>query len=228
MGAVKLVRAQAPAAFVGEGDLDAEAAERVRESVARLAKLIGALVAPIVAAEGAEGIRERLGRTLEEVAGRFPSLLSGVALGAAASLDPEPVIERALRLQDDREEQVATALGELVAYLEFEIKNHPAIMEPDRLLAGLAELRSGAGAGLALRPPARPAESKIPRYPAPGDGGRGASRRLPPGPGGAPGPAAAPRAPLRPSGAAPPRARGGAERSPAPRACPSRRCRPRP
>ena len=67
-----------------------------------------------------------------------------MALGEGASLDPEPVIERALRLQGDREEQVATALRELVAYLEFEIKNHPAIMEPDRLLAGLAELRSGA------------------------------------------------------------------------------------
>jgi Domain of unknown function (DUF4388) len=146
MGAVKLVRAQAPPAFVGEGDLDAEAADRVRESVARLAKLIGALVAPIAAAEGVDGIRERLGRTLEEVAGRFPSLLAGVSLGVSASLDPEPVIERALRLQGDREEQVATALGELVAYLEFEIKNHPVIMEPDRLLAGLAGLRSGGGA----------------------------------------------------------------------------------
>jgi hypothetical protein len=146
MGAVKLVRVQAPPAFVGEGDLDAEAADRLRESVARFAKLIGALVAPIAAAEGADGIRERLGRTLEEVAGRYPSLLAGVSLGASASLDPEPVIERALRLQGDREEQVATALGELVAYLEFEIKNHPVIMEPDRLLAGLAGLRSGRGA----------------------------------------------------------------------------------
>jgi hypothetical protein len=143
MGAVKLVRVQAPPAFVGEGDLDAEAADRVRESVARFAKLIGALVAPIAAAEGVDGIRERLGRTLEEVAGRYPSLLAGVSLGASASLDPEPVIERALRLQGDREEQVATALGELVAYLEFEIKNHPVIMEPDRLLAGLAGLRGG-------------------------------------------------------------------------------------
>jgi hypothetical protein len=144
MGAVKLVRVQAPPAFVGEGDLDAEAADRLRESVARFAKLIGALVAPIAAAEGADGIRERLGRTLEEVAGRYPSLLAGVSLGASASLDPEPVIERALRLQGDREEQVATALGELVAYLEFEIKNHPVIMEPDRLLAGLAGLRNPA------------------------------------------------------------------------------------
>jgi hypothetical protein len=146
MGAVKLVRARAPAAFVGEGDLEAEAAERVREAVARLAKLIGALVAPLVAAEGAAGVRERLGRTLDEVAGRFPTLLAGVALGEAASLDPEPLIERALRLPgEDREEQVASALGELVAYLEFEIKNHPRIEDPDRLLEALAPLRSGAG-----------------------------------------------------------------------------------
>jgi hypothetical protein len=144
MGAVKLVRAQAPPAFVGEGDLDAEAAERIRESVGRLTKLIAELAAPIVAAEGPEGLRERLGRTLEEVAGRFPAFLSGVTLGAAATLDPEPLIERALRLPGEREEQVAGGLGELVAYLEFELKNHPRIEDPDGLLASLAPLRSGA------------------------------------------------------------------------------------
>jgi hypothetical protein len=143
MGAVKLVRAQAPPVFVGEGDLDAEAAERVRENIVRLTKLIGELAAPIVAAEGAAGLRERLGRTLEEVAGRFPALLSGVTLGDAGTLDPEPLIERALRLPGDREEQVAGGLGELVAYLEFELKNHPRIEDADALLDGLAPLRSG-------------------------------------------------------------------------------------
>jgi hypothetical protein len=143
MGAVKLVRAQAPPVFVGEGDLEAEEAERVREGVARLTKLIGELAAPIVAAEGADGIRERLARTLEEVAGRFPALLAGVSLGEAATLDPEPLIERALRLSGDREEQVAAGLGELVAYLEFELKNHPRIDDADGLLESLAPLRSG-------------------------------------------------------------------------------------
>jgi len=101
------------------------------------------MAAPIVAAEGAAGLRERLGRTLEEVAGRFPALLSGVTLGDAATLDPEPLIERALRLPGDREEQVAGGLGELVAYLEFELKIHPRIEDADALLDGLAPLRSG-------------------------------------------------------------------------------------
>jgi hypothetical protein len=142
MGAVRLVRARPEAGFLGEGDLEAEEAERLRASVSRLCKGIAELAAPIVAAEGALGLRERLGRTLEEVAGRFPALLSGVSLGEGASLDPEPVIERALRLPGDREEQVAGALGELVAYLEFEVKNHPGIEDPDRLLASLAALRT--------------------------------------------------------------------------------------
>ena len=143
---MKLVRAQAPPAFVGEGDLEAEVAERVRESVVRLAKLIGELAAPIVAVEGEDGLRERLGRTLEEVAGRFPALLSGVSLGAAATLDPEPLIDRALRLSGDREEQVEGGLGELVAYLEFELKNHPRIED------------SGRAAREPRAPPSRPAE----------------------------------------------------------------------
>jgi len=143
MGAVKLVRAQAPPVFLGEGDVEAEVAERVRETVVRLTKLMGELAAPIVAAEGTEGLRERLGRTLEEVAGRFPALLAGMSLGEAASLDPEPLIERALRLPGDPEEQVAGGLGELVAYLEFELKNHPRIDDADAWLESLAPLRAG-------------------------------------------------------------------------------------
>jgi hypothetical protein len=143
MGAVKLVRARVEPAFVGESDLEAEAAERLREGVARLAKLLGELAAPIVAAEGPAGLRERLGRTLEEVAGRFPALLAGIALGERATIDPEPLIERALRLDGDREEQVTGALGELVAYLEFELKNHPGVSDPDPILRALAPLRAG-------------------------------------------------------------------------------------
>ena len=43
------------------------------------------------------------------------------------------------------EEQVELALGELVSYLEFEIKNHPGIEDPDAILAGVAELRAATG-----------------------------------------------------------------------------------
>jgi hypothetical protein len=144
MGAVKLVRSRDERAFVSETDLDAEAGERVRARVERLAKLLGELAAPIVAVEGAAPLRERLGRALDEVAGRHPELLAGVALGPSATLDPAPLIERALRLPARHEDEVIVALGELVAYLEFELKNHPQVPDPDGLLQGLSTLRSEA------------------------------------------------------------------------------------
>jgi hypothetical protein len=81
-------------------------------------------------------------RVLEETSQRFPSLLKGVTVGPGGTLDPEEVKSRALRLAGDREGQVTAALGELVSYVEFELKNHPAISEPDRFLAGVEDLRA--------------------------------------------------------------------------------------
>lgn len=144
MGAVKLVRAREERGFVGETDLDADAGERVRTRVETLAKLLGELAAPIVGVEGAAPLRERLGRALDEVAGRHPELLAGVELGPSATLDPAPLIERALRLPGRPEDEVAVALGELVAYLEFELKNHPQVPDPDALLEALSTLRAEA------------------------------------------------------------------------------------
>ena len=69
-------------------------------------------------------------------------LLEGITLGAGASLDPEPLIERALEIGDEAEAQVLGALGELVSYLEFEIMNHPGIDDPQAVLAAVAELRA--------------------------------------------------------------------------------------
>ena len=37
-----------------------------------------------------------------------------------------------------------SALGELVTYLEFEVKNHPGIDDPQVVLDALGELRSAA------------------------------------------------------------------------------------
>ena len=104
------------------------------------------MAAPLARAEGQpDGIRDRLGRILDETAGRFPALLTGVAPSPDPGLDPEPLIERALKLPGNREEQVALALGELVSYLEFELKNHPGIDDSEAFLAGLAELRAATG-----------------------------------------------------------------------------------
>ena len=146
MGAVKLVRARDEPGVRGRERprrRGGRAAARAR--VERLAKLLGELAAPIVAVEGAAP-PPRAPRPRARGGRRALSRRSSPASRSAraATLDPEPLIERALRLPGDREEQVAAALGELVAYLEFELKNHPQVPDPDGLLEGLAILRAEA------------------------------------------------------------------------------------
>jgi hypothetical protein len=146
VGAVKLVRIKGRDGFLGESDLERHDDERLRTLVGDLTKLIGALVMPLSHAEGGpEGIRDRLGRILDEAAGRFPALLGGLTPFSESGPDPEPLIDRALKLPGNREEQVTMALGELVSYLEFEIKNHPGVEDPEAILASLAEARAATG-----------------------------------------------------------------------------------
>ena len=83
-----------------------------------------------------------LERVLDEATGRFPALLTGVGLGAGAALDADLLADRVVKLPGDREAQVAGALGELISYLEFEIKNHPQIPNPDERLESVGELRA--------------------------------------------------------------------------------------
>jgi hypothetical protein len=138
VGAVRVVeRAEAPA-----GDARGADAESVRESVRAHAKLLAELAAPIVAVEGGEALRARLQRVADEAGRRFPEILDGVALGRGGALDPEVVAERALRFPGDREREIRLALGELVAYLEFELVNHPRIPDPDQFLEALEPLRA--------------------------------------------------------------------------------------
>ena len=146
VGAVKLIRVQSYDDFLGESDLERHDDEQLRSLVGDLTKLIGELARPLVDAAGhPDGVRDRIGHILDETASRFPALLTGVTPSPEPGLDPEPLIERALKLPGNREEQVALALGELVSYLEFEIKNHPGVDDPDPILASLAGLRSATG-----------------------------------------------------------------------------------
>jgi len=138
VGAVRLQSAPREAPVVEPPDEEA-----LRRSVNAHLKLIAELAAPIVAVEGAGGLCARLGRVLEEVAHRYPALLAGVAVGPSATLDPGPVVPRALALPGgERLETVRVALGELVSYLEFELKNHPEIRDPDPFLKAAEALRS--------------------------------------------------------------------------------------
>jgi hypothetical protein len=141
VGVVRVVEradAGAPPGDARSGEVDA-----VRETVRAHAKLLAELAAPIVAVEGGEALRARLQRVVEEVSRRCPEILGGIELGRGGVLDPEAVAERALRFPGDREREIRLALGELVAYLEFELVNHPRIEDPGEFLEVLEPLRAG-------------------------------------------------------------------------------------
>jgi hypothetical protein len=115
--------------------------ESLRECVRAHVKLMAELAAPIVALEGAVGIRERLSEVARESAIGHPQILDGIELGPGGVIDPEDLIARALRFPGDREREVRAALGELISYLEFELVNHPLVDDPDVFLEGLDGLR---------------------------------------------------------------------------------------
>jgi len=117
-------------------------AERLRAYVHDAVKLLGELAAAIAAVEGPEHLPERFAGAVEEVASRFPGLLAGVRPGPGGVLDPDLLIERALALAGERSQDVREALGALIDYLEFEVKNHPRIGDPDTVLDSIAPLRA--------------------------------------------------------------------------------------
>ena len=113
----------------------------VREAVTLHAKLIFELAAPLVALDGPGDVSHRLNRILEESAARH-GFLEGISFGAQASLDPAALEHAALRLPGDRVRLVDEALGEIVAYLEFELKNHPQIDDCSPFLEAVDPLRA--------------------------------------------------------------------------------------
>ena len=140
VGAVRLLRLSA-----AEAPDDTEAPAAAREALlARTTaqvKRVAELAAHVAEAEAdGEGVRERLNRVLDDATGRYPALLTGIELGPGASLDAEVLVDRALHLPGPREEQLAGALGELLAYLEFEVKNHPGLEDPDAILERVRQL----------------------------------------------------------------------------------------
>jgi hypothetical protein len=141
VGAARVVREDQQPQCSGEVDLRKNDEDAVRECVLDHVKLLGELVAPIVAVEGHRPLASRLSEVIEETAQRFPDFLGGVQLERGVVLDPTELTERALRLAGNRERTVCAALGELVAYIEFELKNHPGIEEPEHFLEAVEYLR---------------------------------------------------------------------------------------
>ncbi len=141
VGAIKLVRSPRAVETLPESDLLAEDEEALRECIEAHVKLLHELARPLAEVEGEAPVTQRLERVLEDTSHRFPALLAGVRFESGPHIDPDQLLQRALRLADDPEHQVRMALGELVSYLEFELKNHPRIPAPDTLLASLETLR---------------------------------------------------------------------------------------
>ena len=117
-------------------------AERLRAYVHDAVKLLGELAAAIAEVEGPEQLPERFAGAIEEVALRFPGLLAGVRPGPGGVLDPDLLIERALALAHEHGQGVRDALGALIDYLEFEVKNHPRIGDPEEVLGRVGALRA--------------------------------------------------------------------------------------
>lgn len=136
------LRVERDDAVVHAGSGEVAGAERVRESVRAHTKLLAELAAPIIALEGAAGLRERLGEVVHEAARRHPHLLGDLPLGPGGLIDPEPLAERALRFPGDRLREVRAALGELVSYLEFELMNHPSVQDAEDFLEAIEGLRA--------------------------------------------------------------------------------------
>lgn len=122
-----------------EGEADDDA---VREAAAIHAQLIFELSAPLIALDGAAEVAERLNRILEESAANGRALLESIRFDERATLDPEVLAHRALRLPGDRLVALDEALGEVVAYLEFELRNHPRIEDCALYLEAVDPLRA--------------------------------------------------------------------------------------
>lgn len=114
----------------------------VREVVLLHLKLIFELTAPLVAIDGALEVSDRLNRVVEASARGGRTLLDHVRFSDACSLDPTMIEHQALREPGDRVREVEQALAEIVAYLEFELNNHPGIEDASLFLEAVEPLRA--------------------------------------------------------------------------------------
>jgi hypothetical protein len=114
----------------------------VREAVTLHVELISELSAPLVALDGAEAVSKRLNHILEEAVQHGCVLLEGIGFSEAGVLDPVQIEYQALRQPGDRRRGVDEALGEVVAYLEFELLNHPGIPDCSAFLEAVDPLRA--------------------------------------------------------------------------------------
>ena len=140
VGAVRIERG-APSQQGSLPEVRSHDDDRIREIVYDHVKLLAELAAPIVAIDGQAALQDRFGRIVAEASERH-RVLAGITVGPGGVLDPEALVSAALRGIGDRGRAVRQALGELVAYLEFELNNHPRIEGADAFLEAVESLRA--------------------------------------------------------------------------------------
>lgn len=141
LGALRLVRGGFRESEILQLDPRSAEEDALRACVRAHVKLLAEFAAPVVAVEGMESIRRRLEQVVQEASTRHPEMFAGIEVGPGGTIDPEVLVKRALRFPGDRERAIREALGELVAYLEFELFNHPQIEDAEMFLEALEQLR---------------------------------------------------------------------------------------
>ncbi len=116
--------------------------DAVRREVALHLRLIEELTAPLIAFDGPKAVAQRLNQVVEENALHGFALFDTVRFDERATLHPTEVEESALRLTGDRSRAVGEALGELICWLEFELKNHPRIDDSAAFFEAVDPLRA--------------------------------------------------------------------------------------
>ncbi len=123
-------------------DRHADGRAALSELIESLVILMGELATPLVAADGPDAVFERISVLLKDTSVRYPELLAGLEPGFAGALDPRQIEKRAIKISGDRERCVRDALGEMITYLEFELRNHPRIEDPEIYLDAVEDLRA--------------------------------------------------------------------------------------
>jgi hypothetical protein len=114
----------------------------LRMLIESMTTLTSELTAPRVAADGPDEVFSRMTVLLEDTAARYPDLLGGVRLGLGGTLDHAQLEECARKITGDRESVVRRVHGEMVTYLEFDLRNHPRIEDPEMYPDAVEDLRA--------------------------------------------------------------------------------------
>ncbi len=142
-GAVRLDKGEASETDdLGATSESVDSEARICQAVNDHLRLLSELLAPLIAMEGPSDVADRLAAAIAEVAMRHPGLLGDVPLTPEGLPEPDGLLMRALRVAGDRERIVSSALTEVAAYLEFELRNHPQIDDATPYLEAVEPLRA--------------------------------------------------------------------------------------